>query len=1014
MTKRISISKAICLAALLLAGSTGIAFGQKSITVRGKVVDASASSSPLPGVTVLASGLNISAVSDSEGNYVIDVPSPETVLEFSIIGYKTVKERVGIRNEVNVNMEEDILMLDAVVAVGYGTMKKSDITGSVASVDADLMENKPVSSFDNALRGQIAGVVVNQNDGQPGGGSSVRIRGTSSINGTNEPLYVIDGVPLISESVTDGYGVVINPLANVNVNDIESIEVLKDASAAAIYGARGANGVVLVTTKKGSEGGGEVSFSSTLTLSSPYNAYKMLDGPQLAQLGKEAYENAFLAVPSYFQDPSSAVTRTDWVGEMLRNAVTQNYQLNFSGGSQKVKYNFSAGYFDQDGVIITTNYKRYSFRGNVAADVNKYVSFGSTVSYTKSRSAGYGHTAVYLDLLSMAYDMNPALPVREADGSYLYRNNLSSSTGNVGGNPVATAYGADMLNAQNRITGNLFGELKLMNGMLVFRSQINLDDIFSSDRSFIPNDLVASVDGPGKADISQFATATWGLDNTLTYKNEWNRHALTAMVGQTSQKFTQNITRIGVKDFEDNRLGYHDISSGKNVWNVQSPDSEWTMLSYIGRLHYSFDNRYLFTFTGRVDGSSKFGANNKYGFFPSGALAWRISEEEFMSDVRQISNLKLRVSYGLVGNAGIAPYQSQGTLVTVAPQFGGNVPNSGLAPMTIPNADLSWESTSQFDMGVDMGLFNGRMNLTADYYRKYTTDLLYNVDVPAYSGYLFSLRNLGDLSNTGWEVTLGGYPLDGQKFKWFSSMNISGNVTRVEKLNVAEGESAGTDVLRLVSGGRLGDIYGYRTNGIAQLDEDLTQVAQLPNRPLTAGEQKYKDITPDGIIDIHDQVVLGNINPLFTFGFTNNFEYRNFTLGLFIEGAYGNDIINYTRKGLESLDGSRNNITTTLDRWTPENTKASLPRADANSNSGAFSDRWVEDGSYVRLKDLTLGYNIPGKALKDIAAVNVFMSFENLVTLTGYSGNDPAIGGGIDNNLYPTARKSSFGIKLTF
>ena len=812
-----------------------------------------------------------------------------------------------------------------------------------------------------------------------------------------------------------GYGVSINPLSSLNNNDIESIEVLKDASATAIYGARGANGVILVTTKKGAEKRGELTFSATGSVSLPESAYEMLNGQQLAELGKEAYENAGMTVPSYFKDPSSVETKTDWLDEIFRVAYTQNYQLNFNGGGKKVNYNFSVGYYDQQGVIINTDFNKWTYRGNINAEINKYIGFGSSVGYTQSKSKGYGHSANNLSVISMAYDMNPALPIYDENGEYIYRNNLSSSTGNVGGNPIATAKETDMVNSQNRITGNICADIKFLgNDKLVFRSSFGIDDIYSTNKSFIPNNLAVGEDGPGKGDVSDYTTKTWVIENTLTYKNSWKKHSLNAMVGQTAQKFTQEIVMLGVKNFEDNRLGYHDLSAGTNPWLYQTKDSEWSMLSYIARVHYSYANRYLFTFTGRVDGSSKFGANNKYGFFPSGAFAWRMSEEKFMKNLKNLSNLKLRVSYGMVGNAGISPYQSQGNLVTVAPPFGDSTPNTGYAPLTIPNADLSWETTSQFDFGVDVGLFNSRLSLTGDFYRKYTYDLLYAVDVPAYSGYLFSIRNLGDMSNTGWEFSITGVPFDNEKFTWTSTFNISGNVTRIEKLNVAEGQSAGTDVMRLVAGDRFGNIWGYKTNGIAQLGEDLTQVAQMTSRPMVAGEQKYQDINNDGVINLEDQTVLGNVLPDATFGFNNTFRIRNFNINLFLEGSIGNEVINYTRKELESMSGAQNNITTVLDRWTPSNPDATLPRADAVPASTAFSDRWVEKGSYLRIRDLTFGYTVPRKVLKNIASINVFLSFENLYTFTKYSGNDPSIGGGVDRNLYPTSRKCSLGINLKF
>ena len=996
--------------------STTALFAQSEFEVRGTICDSESPAQPLPGAAILIKGTSTGVIADAQGVYSIKVPSKDAVLVCSMIGFEDQIINVAGRAKIDVKMNISSILLEEVVAIGYGTMKKTDITGSVASVDSELLENKPIASFDNALRGQIAGVVVNQSDGQPGGGSSIRIRGTSSINGTNEPLYVIDGVPLISESVTHGHGMQINPLASISNNDIESIEVLKDASATAIYGARGANGVILVTTKKGKEGKGELSFSAVGSVQLPEQTYKLLNGQQLATIGKEAYENAGMVVPDYFQNPESVETKTNWVDEIMRPAFTQNYSLNFNGGSQKIKYNLSAGFFDQQGIIIGTDFKRYNLRAHVAADINKYFSAGTNIAYTQSKSTGYGNNDSSLAVLSMAYDMNPALPVRDDKGEFTFRNNLSSSNGVMGGNPVATAERADMEHTQNRVTGNMYADIKFLgNDKLIFKSQIGIDDIYSMDRLYLPNGLAVAVDGPGKGLVANFKTKTWVLENTLTYNDTWaEKHHFNAMIGQTAQKFTQTAFRLGVKNFEDNRLGYHDMSLGKDVWLTQTTDLDWSMLSYIARIHYSYDERYLFTFTGRVDGSSKFGKNNKYGFFPSGAFAWRVSEEDFMKSAPSISNLKLRLSYGVVGNAGIDPYMSQGTLVSVAPPFGSGVSNSGLGPMTLPNADLAWESTSQFDVGVDFGMFDSRLSITADFYKKYTKDLLYSVDLPMYSGYLFSMRNLGNLTNTGWELAIQGVPFDSNKFSWTTTFNISSNVTKITKLNVAEGETVGTGATRLVVGGKLGDIYGYKTNGIAQIGEDLTQVAQFANRPLVAGEQKYQDVNDDGKIDFQDETKLGNLNPDVTFGWNNTFVIRNFNINLFLEGACGNQIINFTRKNLETLDGARNNITSVLDRWTPSNPNGKMPRADVLSNSNAFSDRWVENGSYLRIKDLTFGYTIPRKAFRNFMKINIFLSFENLYTFTKYSGNDPSIGGGIDMSLYPTSRKGSLGVTITF
>ena len=984
---------------LVLTAAASLAQAQNRNQVSGKVTDKAGE--PLIGATVVVVGTTTGATTGADGRFTIGVPAGGE-LKISYIGYVEQTVKVSAQSVLDIVLEEDSQMLKDVVVIGYGTMEKKSVTSSISSIKGDdLVAGMGGSTIATALQGKIPGLTIS-GSASPNSSNDFQLRGVASVNASKGPLVIIDGIPG-------------GDMRALNQEDIESVDVLKDASAGAIYGTRAAGGVILVTTKRGREQAGEVRFSATLSLQTPEQAYDLLNGKQLAQLGKEAYENAGMPVPSYFENPESVVTRTNWMDEILRTAVTQNYQVNYSGGSKKVSYNFSAGYFNQEGILINTDFNRYTFRGQIAAEINKYIHFGSSVGYSQVKTTGYGNASTELNLMSMAYDMNPALSVRDADGNYTYRNNLDSSTGVYGGNPVQTAYEADMENRQNRFTGNIYTDFRFLgDDRLVFKTQFGVDDIFSLDRMYLPTTLAVSVDGPGKGNVASYDTKTWVWENTLTYKNTWGRHSLSAMVGQTAQKFSQNVFRLGVKNFEDDRLGYHDLSVGKDVWLNQTTDTEWSMLSYISRIHYSFDDRYLFTFTGRVDGSSKFGENNKYGFFPSGAFAWRVSEEKFMRDVKAVSNLKLRLSYGLVGNAGIQPYQSQGTLVPVAPPFGSGVANGGMAPLTLPNADLSWESTSQFDAGFDLGLFDNRLSITADYYYKYTSDLLYAVDLPMYSGYMFSMRNLGDLSNRGVEFSITAVPVTTRDFTWTSTFNIDSNVTTIEKLNIAEGESSGTGVTRLVVGDRLNNIWGYKTNGIAQLDEDLTQVAQLTNRPLVAGEQKYQDINKDGVIDQDDEVVLGNLNPKFSFGFNNTFTYKNLSVNLFLEGNYGNDIINYTRKKLEGMDGRYNNITTVLDRWTPENPDAKLPRADRNSNSTAFSDRWVEDGSYLRIRDLTIGYTLPRNLLRGVASINVFVSFENLYTFTKYTGNDPSIGGGIDNNLYPTSRKYSLGVSLTF
>lgn len=1010
---------------------------QEKSTYSGVVAESDGSS--ITGVSVVIKNTLTGTSTDIDGYFSIEA-SEGAVLVFSFLGFEE-QEIVLTRNKyLSVIMKPEYNSLEEVVVVGYGHLKKADLTASISSVKAEDLVRTSITSLDQGLQGRAAGMVVLNTSGQPGAGTSIRIRGASSINGTNEPLYVIDGIPVMGDDVSSGlvHSPSLNPLASINPNDVESISVLKDASATAIYGARGANGVVLITTKRGSKGKIKTSVNMYYGIQQISKTMDMLNAEQLAVLANEAADNANIDRKLIFADLNNLRKKsTDWQSEIFRSAPIQNYEVGFSGGSDKSLYFLSVNFFSQDGIIIGSDYKKGGLRLNLDQELSSRLKVGTSVNLSHNQSNGSVTNyegAFASSITSWALEMNPGLPVYNEDGSYVYENNTSNPAV---GNPVQDANEFQQLTKNTRGIANLYAELGILNG-LNFKTNFGLDFYNMKEQSFASKDIKRGESTEGLASVGTLEGYNWIWENTLNYNNTFvEKHALNAVLGMSAQKKVDEALAVANAEFNDGRLGYHSIQSGALKQMSNTSYNAWQMLSYLARVNYTFDNRYLFTLTGRIDGSSKFGPNNKYGFFPSAAFAWRISEEQFMNRFDNLDNLKLRFSYGKVGNEGISAYSSQGLLLNTEAYIGDNTIIMGQAPWTMENQSLKWETTTQYNLGIDISLFQNRLSLTADIYSKQTEDLLLNVPVAFHSGFDSVMRNIGSMENKGFEISLGLEPIRNKSFYWESNITFGYNKNEITDLANSD-KIMGTSVLGisnwtwLEEGLPIGTIYGYKTDGIAQSGENLSTIPYFPGKTIDYGDRKYVNQNPDqdNILNEDDLVVLGNANPDFTYGWNNTFSYDlgdrcgRLNLIIYLQGVSGNEIANFNKFALESFDGTKNNSTAALERWTPGNPSDKYPRANAVAQTNVLSDHQVEDGSYLRVKDLTLAYDLPERWLEklSIPSLQIAFSGKNVFTFTDYSGFDPEVSRFGKNNLsmgadygsYPMAKMYMITLKANF
>lgn len=980
----------------------------------GKVIDAT-TKEPIQGVTVQLEAVTHSVQTDNQGNFqfVTGQKLPFTLI-LSFLGYE--KKRLVVNSSPAViELTPASADLDEVVVVGYGTQKRRDLTGSVATLPDKLLK-QPVSSLDQTLKGGISGVQVTQTSGQPGGGVSIRIRGGASIQGGNEPLYVIDGFPVYNqtESTGVGSGTPVNPLASISPTDIESIEVLKDAAATAIYGSRGANGVILVTTKKGRAGHVQLSYDGSFGAQNVLKQIDVLNAYDFAVLRNEALYDANPGLGAYQYRTKAEIDQlgdgTNWQKEAFQSGKVYNQQLSLSGGAEKIQYYLGANYFDQDGVIINTNFKRIGFRSNIDANPFDRLQVGANLSVNKT-NAQIAPTGIVNALLIMP----STATVYEANGAYTLRNPFE----NIFANPIATL--KETTNNSNglRILGTSFAQYRILKGLQA-KVLVGVDLNSRDDKYYLPSYIYEGAGTKGKASLGNFDGTSWLNENTLNYTGSIGQHNFNALLGFTQQESKNEIFNAGAENFVTDELLFNSLQSGSTIVRPSSDSYSWVLHSYLARINYNYANKYYVSASLRRDGSSRFGADNKWGNFPSVALSWRVANESFFKEIfPAVNDFKIRTSFGTAGNQEIGQYQSLSTLYSLNYLFGNNVV-AGFAPQRIPNKNLGWESTLQYDGGFDISLFDNRLQFTADYYYKKTKDLLLNVEIPWTSGYATSLQNFGSVSNRGLELSLKSRNLQG-RVSWNTDFNFSFNRNKV--LTIGEGASSyisGNYIIKV--GEPIGTFYGTVTDGVLQLGEESNKGKFTGNATPKAGDRLYKDIDGDGqFTTANDRTIIGNAQPDFIFGLTNSISYKGFDLSFLIQGTVGNDLLNINRQNLEMFTGQQNASSDALMRWTPSNPSQLYPRAKLDP-APVFSDQFVESGSFVRLKSLHFGYNFPKEWLEgaSIKSLNLYLTAQNLLTWTKYKGFDPEVTSGsnvqigTDSGIYPAARSISAGISLTF
>lgn len=990
-------------------------------TVSGRVVDG-ATREPLIGATVQIKGITNGSVTDVAGHFELKTAQ---VLPFALVvsyvGYRS-QEVIATTATVDVALKADASQLNDVVVVGYGTQRRSDITGAISSIPTEL-KTQPVASVERLLQGAVAGASVTQTSGQPGGGVSVQIRGSNSVTAGSDPLYVIDGFPINNDYSLNDAGVTngakINPLSSINTSDIENIEVLKDASATAIYGSRGANGVIIITTKSGAKGKSSVNYEGYYGVQEVIRTIPLLNAAEWWALRQEAATNSgktatLPAVQGYALDVTGA--GTDWQAAAFRQAPVQNHNVSFLSGSEQSRLAISGNYFKQDGVLHNTDFTRYSGRINLAHDYNPRFRLTTSlnVSYT---NANVAPAAIVGALLLTP----PALPIYKDDGSFVTNSPFESALQN----PINSLYSQLNQTVTTRVLGSVAGEFRLAEGLQA-KVLFGTDLLNNKQNRYLPRATFEGQALGGNAVVGSVLTTNWLNENTLNYERQLGETSkLSALVGFTAQQSDTEGAVAEAAGFANDALSYHNLGTGITNRTPGSFNSKWALASYLGRVNYSYAERYLLTLTLRADGSSRFGGRNKWGYFPSAAIGWNVNNEAFFPEIPQLTLLKVRASAGLTGNQSIPTYQSLAQLGYFRYNFS-NTTVSGYAPVTVRNAGLGWEKTLQLDGGLDLGLLNNRVDLVADVYYKKTTDLLLNRTVPGtsglsnfYGGQASSVyQNVGAVSNKGLELSINAHTLTG-KFKWNTILVYAKNANEV--LSLGDGvreiipDNSQPSIARV--GQPLGSFIVYQTAGVIQNGEKpLT-----PQANKNPGGQQYKDVNGDGILTQADRIVVAN-QVDFTYGITNTFAYKGFDLTVFLQGSQGGKLYNANQANLELGTGYVNGSRNLLDRWTPGNPNTDV-KAAYQDPAITISDRFIEDGTYLRFKNLTLGYTLPASLLAPlhVQRLRLYASAQNLATWTRYTGFDPEvslngqslINKGVDSGVYPNSKTFLAGLILS-
>lgn len=1060
-----------CLVLMFLS----ISMRAQKVPVSGTVSD---QTGPVIGASVIEKGTTNGTMTDNDGHFTLTV-SKGAVIEISSIGYKTQEITVGAQTNFTVTLSEDNEFLDEVVVVGYGSMKKSDLAGASVSMKESDLKGSIISSLDQSLQGRAAGVTAVTTSGAPGSSSSIRVRGQATINANAEPLYVIDGVIVqgggntgadfgLGDALGNGKVSTISPLSTINPADIVSMEILKDASATAIYGAQGANGVVLITTKHGKSGEAKFSYDGMVAMSRQAVRLNMMNLREYAQYYNEMIEEGDIDETNpYYATPSLLGKGTNWQDEIFRTAWQHQHQLSAQGGSDKVQYYVSGSYMDQQGTIIGSNFNRFSVRTNLDAQLKKWLKLGVNATYAITNDnlklADSNEGLIYYSLTTI-----PDIPVYDVNGNY-------SSTireGYTSPNPVALAMMDEILLKRKKLSGNIYAELTPIKH-ITWRTELGFDMGESDANRYKPMiDLGGWVRSQNSISYQKNSNYFWQLKNYLTYANQWGKHSVTAMVGQECWESKWNYLSGSNTDLPSDEV--HNVALATGTPSISSGFGSSSMASFFTRETYNYGDRYLGTYTYRYDGSSNFGPKNRWAGFHSVALAWRFSNEKFFEPVKKvIDNGKLRLGWGQTGNSSIGSY-AWGAAITRMPSALG----MGFRPSNIPNTSIRWESQEQYNVGLDLGFFNGRLNLTVDAYYKRSDDMLMSMQLPSYMGTQGNgssklqapKGNYGSIENKGLEITLDAHPVQLKNFSWDSNFQISFNKNKL--LSLSDTENA-----TLVGYGQWGDVvcvseigkplynfYGYKVEGVYKDLDDIQNSAKPAKYPsdgvfsrgntVWVGDIKYKDVDENGIIDERDRTDLGSPLPKFTFGWTNTFRYKNLDLSIFLNGSYGNKVMNYNSLTLTHMNSTWTNqlqsvvskrarlepIDPTIvyadgskwfdhiDNVRVKNPGTKIPHTSINdpNDNDRISDRYVEDGSFLRIKNITLGYTFP-KALLNKAKIEnlrVYVNIQNLYTFTKYTGYDPEVGAstqdssgltyGLDNGRYPSPAMYSFGLNITF
>lgn len=1047
----------------------------QKVPVSGTVSD---QTGPVIGASVIEKGTTNGTMTDNDGRFTLTV-SKGAVIEISSIGYKTQEITVGAQTNFTVTLSEDNEFLDEVVVVGYGSMKKSDLAGASVSMKESDLKGSIISSLDQSLQGRAAGVTAVTTSGAPGSSSSIRVRGQATINANAEPLYVIDGVIVqgggntgadfgLGDALGNGNVSTISPLSTINPADIVSMEILKDASATAIYGAQGANGVVLITTKHGKSGEAKFSYDGMVAMSRQAVRLNMMNLREYAQYYNEMVEEGDIYETNpYYATPSLLGKGTNWQDEIFRTAWQHQHQLSAQGGSDKVQYYVSGSYMDQQGTIIGSNFNRFSVRTNLDAQLKKWLKLGVNATYAITNDnlklADSNQGLIYYSLTTI-----PDIPVYDVNGNY----SSAIREGYTSPNPVALAMMDEILLKRKKLSGNIYAELTPIKH-ITWRTELGFDMGESDANRYKPMiDLGGWVRSQNSISYQKNSNYFWQLKNYLTYANQWGKHSVTAMVGQECWESRWNYLSGSNTDLPSDEV--HNVALATGTPAISSGFGSSSMASFFTRETYNYGDRYLGTYTYRYDGSSNFGPKNRWAGFHSVALAWRFSNEKFFEPVKKvIDNGKLRLGWGQTGNSSIGSY-AWGAAISRMPSALG----MGFRPSNIPNTSIRWESQEQYNVGLDLSFFTGRLNLTVDAYYKRSDDMLMSMQLPSYMGTQGNgssklqapKGNYGSIENKGLEITLDAHPVQLKNFSWDSNFQISFNKNKL--LSLSDTENA-----TLVGYGQWGDVvcvseigkplynfYGYKVEGVYKDLEDIQNSAKPAKYPsdgvfsrgntVWVGDIKYKDVDENGVIDERDRTDIGSPLPKFTFGWTNTFRYKNLDLSIFLNGSYGNKVMNYNSLTLTHMNSTWTNqlqsvvskrarlepIDPTIvyadgskwydhiDNVRVKNPGTKVPHTSINdpNDNDRISDRYVEDGSFLRIKNITLGYTFP-KALLNKAKIEnlrVYVNIQNLYTFTKYTGYDPEVGAstqdstgltyGLDNGRYPSPAMYSFGLNITF